>query len=244
MSVMRYGLFGILVMMLSVGVFAQDEEAIPESTMIEIEASDGLQLIGDFYLEESDEPVPALILLHMLNSNRTAYEPFIAEAYSEPYAILNVDMRGHGETGGSVDWVLAEQDVQAIFDWLREQEGIAPEQIAIVGASIGSNLAMIGCGNDAACVTSIALSPGLDYRGVEPANAIPLYEDRPLLIVGAQQDAYTADSVRAFATNANGNIAMRLYTGSDHGTRLFAGEHQDSVTDLILNWLAEHFDLK
>jgi hypothetical protein len=48
-------------------------------------------------------------------------------------------------TGGSQDWDLAVEDRQVWLDWLREQDGADNARIAIIGASIGSNLALMGC---------------------------------------------------------------------------------------------------
>lgn len=229
---------GVL-LIFTVAISAQ-EMTTPES--VGIEASDGLALRGDLY-RPADMPTdaPAVLLLHMLGSQRSAYEPLIPALLDAGYIVLNMDMRGHGETGSSQDWQLAETDVQTALDWLRQQEGVNNEQIAIIGASIGSNLALIGCANDAGCVTAIALSPGLDYRDVQPESAVVEgLADRSALLVASHQDRYSADSVRTMFGSATGNISARLYAGNAHGTNLFNNE-LDSVSHMIVSWLDEHF---
>src|SRR3972149_3468118 len=98
--------------------------------------------------------------MHLLGRNRAAYAPRIPALYTHGYNVLNVDVRGHGESAGTRDWEAAAGDVQVWLDWLREQPAVNPDAVALIGASIGSNLALIGCAHDARCVTAVALSPG------------------------------------------------------------------------------------
>ncbi|NJL58071.1 hypothetical protein HC928_25350 [bacterium] len=53
-------------------------ESIP-SEVVNIEAADGLILVGDFYLSNAEEPAPAVLLLHMLGSDRNAWRQLIPE---------------------------------------------------------------------------------------------------------------------------------------------------------------------
>ena len=69
------------------------------------QAPDDVALVADFYAApEETTDAPVIIALHMLNSKRSAYEPIIPDLHAAGYAILNVDMRGHGESGGARDW--------------------------------------------------------------------------------------------------------------------------------------------
>jgi pimeloyl-ACP methyl ester carboxylesterase len=226
-------------------IHAQDGEDTPtlaEPTRVEIEASDGLMLVGDFYAAstEDDEPVPAILLLHMLSSNRTAWEPVLPVLVAEyQFAVLNIDMRGHGETGGSQEWTLAEADVQTLIDWLREQDGIDPDAVSIVGASIGSNLAIRGWSNDENVATAVALSPGLDYRGVTTANAVEIQPNRPIMLVASRNDFPSATAINDLYDLTSGYAAVRMYDGNLHGTNLFRDE---AITNYLAYAIAEWVD--
>jgi predicted acyl esterase len=226
-------------LLLVVPITAQD---LPAPEVVSISASDGLELRGDFYRPAgAEEDTPAVLLMHMLGSQRNAYEPLLPDLLDAGYIVLNIDLRGHGETGGRHDWELAVSDVQTLLDWLRQQEGVADDQIAIIGASVGSNLALVGCANDEACVTAIALSPGLDYRGIEPQSAVTEgLAERSALLIASHQDGFSADSVIVMFSEATGNVAARLYEGRAHGTALFNNELA-SVSSAILSWLDEQF---
>lgn len=210
---------------------------------VTVNASDDLELVGDFYQPEdaSETGNPAVLLFHMLGSNRHAYDPILPDLVDAGYVVLNVDMRGHGDTGGNQVWDLAIDDVQTWLDWLREQETVDDSRVAIMGASIGSNIALIGCAQDADCVGAIALSPGLDYFGVEPESAVMSgLAERAVLLVASHSDGYSAESVEQMFTNGRGDVSARIYRGAAHGTSLFRSNY-DSISQLILSWLAEQF---
>ncbi|MDE2854638.1 MAG: hypothetical protein OXN88_10745 [Chloroflexota bacterium] len=78
-----------------------------------------ITLAADFHPADSDAPV--ILLLHMLNSNRAAWDPLIPDLRAAGYALLNIDMRGHGDSGGSRDWDAAIADVvDGWVGWLAE----------------------------------------------------------------------------------------------------------------------------
>jgi len=197
-------------------------------------------LAADHYPAETDAPV--IMLLHMLNSSRAAWDPLIPELLDAGYALLNIDMRGHGESGGTQDWEEIISDVALGWvGWLREEGHLGDGGLAIIGGSIGANVAIISCAQVEICRGAIALSPGLDYRGVKPEPAlVDGLADRAALLVAAQHDASSSAAIRQMFMNAKGDVSARLYRGRAHGTRLFDSEYE-SVSGLILAWLAELF---
>ena len=202
---------------------------------------DAATLAADFHPAATTD-APVILLLHMLNSSRSAYDPLIPDLRDAGYSILNIDLRGHGASGGSRDWDLAINDVALGWTgWLSENNHLTDSGLAIIGGSIGANIALISCAQVDVCRGAIALSPGLDYRGVKPEAAlVDGLADRAALLVASQNDASSSTAIRQMFLNANGDVSARLYRGRAHGTRLFDSEY-DSVSALILNWLAELF---
>lgn len=232
----------VVVLALALGsglALAQDGEGI-EPVEVSLDAADGLTLVGDYYAVSSDDEagVPAVLLLHMLGSNRTLWAPLIPELSEAGYTVLAVDMRGHGATGGAQDWPLAEADMQAWLDWLREQPGVDGDRLNVVGASIGANLALRGMANDSQVVTAVALSPGLDYRGVTTEDALATIDGRPVYLVAGQGDRYSADSVRTLTGQIQGDGLMRLFDSAVHGTTLLP--EQTTLGPSIVAWLDWH----
>ena len=227
-------LAGLVLVGLMADASAQDVEPQP----VTILAADGLELVGDYSIPVDQNEYPSVLLLHMLNSSRQGWDPLIPVLVENGFAVLAIDMRGHGETGGEMNWALAEQDVQAALDWLKDRNEVT--YVTVVGASIGANLALRAGANDSTVSAVVALSPGLDYRGVTTEDAIEGLADGdvPALLIAARDDTFSAESVLALFTLSTGDIAARLYVDNRHGTGLFWDN--EPLLQQIVNWLIEY----
>lgn len=239
----------ILTFALVPGLFAQentiDVDTLPptpaavqlEPVRAVADAADGLNLIGDLYIV--DPARPTVILLHQLYTNRTSWQPLIGLLLGGGYNVLNVDMRGFGETRGSIDWNKAIEDVVTWQNWLRTEVGVS-NAISTIGSSIGSTIAVRGCSADPACKTAIAISPGWEYYriGLRPALEEEL-GDRPALLIYAERDRWPALGMPSILEVASPAIETYMYAGNAHGMNLLKAENQTMVP-LMLEWLARH----
>ena len=204
-----------------------------------IEAADGLALVGTYAVSaDASQPGPGVLLLHMLGSDRTAWAAVTVDLTAAGYAVLALDMRGHGETGGDLNWDLAQDDLLRAWGFLSGLPEVDENRTAVIGASIGANMALITGAAEPAIRTVILLSPGLDYNGLATEPAMAAYGGRPLLVVASQDDAYAATSSQTLIEQATGLAELKMYTGSAHGTSIFAPNPE--LTLLILEWLNEH----
>ncbi|MEO8609982.1 MAG: alpha/beta fold hydrolase [Chloroflexota bacterium] len=224
-------------------VVAQDATATPTAQVVEVTAADGLKLVGDFYATpDADGEKPAVLLLHMLDSSRSAWEPLIPALTADGYNVLAVDLRGHGDTGGTRDWIKAQDDTQDWLSWLREQPSVKDDSISIIGASVGTTLALAGCAADEQCVTAIALSP-VTWPSIPSQEAVSDgLKTRSAMLIASQSDRGSADTLRALVGVAKGEIEAHLLKGGAHGTAYF-NPHNTTlkpVTKMILDWLDAH----
>jgi pimeloyl-ACP methyl ester carboxylesterase len=198
-------------------------------------AADRKTLVGDLYL--IDPMRPTVLLLHQLYTDRHSWEPQVLPALlTAGYNVLAVDVRGHGQTGGFVDWHKAVQDTQVWFDWLRANNLGA---VLTMGSSMGSALALVGCGNDPLCLGVIAISPGWDYYGVNVGETFAeLLGTRPALIVYAQNDYWPSVGVPRMLAVATNDVQVITLPGNAHGMDLFTRD--DTPLPQILEWLAVH----
>jgi pimeloyl-ACP methyl ester carboxylesterase len=210
-----------------------NQGAVP--TGVEMPAADGLVLRGLFY--PGPEKAAGVLLLHMLGGNKEDWGSLAAALQAAGLAVLAMDMRGHGASGGEPDWTAAQDDVRAMLDFLRAQPNVDPERVALVGASIGANLALTGCADHEACRTVVLLSPGLDYHGVTTEDEMPRLGERPVLLVASEDDSYSAQTARTLDGLAQGEHELEMYESAGHGTAMFNVE--PGLHDLIVDWLRE-----
>ncbi|MCA9979067.1 MAG: alpha/beta fold hydrolase [Anaerolineales bacterium] len=218
-------------------MFPETAVTQPSTENITIEAADGLLLHATLSMPGGIAPFPGVILLHMLGSDRQVWvDVGLTDALlADGYAVLALDMRGHGESGSDREWEKADDDLMRVWQYFVGLENVDEGETAVIGASIGSNMALRTGANQPAIKTVVLLSPGLDYRRVTTDDAIVLYGDRPILIVASEEDSYAADSSRTLAELAQGEAVLQMYNGAGHGTNMFAAE--PGLTQLLLDWL-------
>ncbi|MEM7347691.1 MAG: alpha/beta fold hydrolase [Chloroflexota bacterium] len=200
---------------------------------IDLTAEDGIALKATYYPQLSG-PAPALLLLHMLNSNKEAWSGFALKAQEAGYVVLALDLRGHGESGGGQDFPAMSLDVDAALAWLTGRSEVDGERIGMAGGSLGANIALRSAANRPEVKSVVLLSPGLTYQGLTTLDALAIYGRRPLMLVAAEQDTYAADSSRELNIQALGQHQLQIYPNADHGTNLL--QVQAGLTPMMLAW--------
>jgi pimeloyl-ACP methyl ester carboxylesterase len=203
-----------------------------------ISAVDGLVVRATFY-GPTLRPAPAVLLVHDRGGSRAVWDDLAARLQAAGYAVLAVDLRGYGETGGAVDWVLAQEDMRAALRQLGELPGINTAQIIVIGAGIGANLGLNACADHTGCLGAVLLSPGLDYRGITAADGMARLGVRPVLIVASENDNNNPADSTTLDSMAAGDHRLVIYPTAGHGTDMFAAE--PGLADLIVEWLRVHF---
>jgi len=219
----------------------------PDVAEMQFDTADGLRLFGTVYPVVSEQP-PGLILVHMLGSDRSRWESFARKAQRAGFMCLAYDMRGHGDSSvqdgqskpfarfSDSDWAAATGDIEAAKKALLSR-GADPANLAIVGASLGANLALVYAQGDRDIQTVIMLSPGLDYKSIRTEPVMKKYPGRPVLLMASEEDTYSARSCAVLKEAAQGYSELRGYAGSAHGTDLLVTEQ--GATEQILMWLDE-----
>ena len=213
-----------------------EETQPPGGQSITIKSADGLEIAASFYAPwESEPPWPGVILLHMIYGSRADWEgPAQALAFAG-YAVLSVDMRGHGDTGGEADWTQTASDLKQVWQYFAERPEVDETRTAFIGASMGANMALWAAAEETGVRTVVLLSPGLSYFGVEADRALDDYIQRTLMIIASSEDTYSAESSQKLAWLAGDLAELVMYNGAGHGTDMF--DHEDGLIDVIIQWL-------
>ena len=136
---------------------------------VTLKTEDGLDIVGLYYLGPSSK---GTLLLHMMPATKESWEEFAVKLQAEGYQVLAIDLRGHGESSGGpegfrnfsdVDHQKSMFDIDAGIEFL-EKKGAARNNLVLIGASIGANLALWSLTENKEIKMPVLLSPGLDYR--------------------------------------------------------------------------------
>jgi predicted acyl esterase len=126
---------------------------------------DGISLAATFYAPDGNPPQggwPAVLMLHGLGADRSSMNA-AAEAHLAPYgyAVLTVDARGHGASGGQSSLVGPREvaDYAAALAWLRARPGVSDQKIGAFGVSLGG-----------ASVWKLLTAPGTGLAAAVPVS--------------------------------------------------------------------------
>lgn len=195
-----------------------------------------------------------VIFLHMDGRSLEDWRTFGERLNRSGFHVLLLDLRGHGGstklTGGKTltyeqlepaQYELMIKDVAAAVTFMRTRANINPDMVALVGASVGANLAARVAADDPRIANLVLLSPGLEYKGIAIEDAVQRYAERPMFLAVSREDNFSAKSSLVLDSVARGKKALRVYTGAGHGTRMLAKE--SSLEPQITNWLGGNYDM-
>ncbi len=207
--------------------------------VIHMTTVDGVKLSGTVYHPDPAISKPnSILLLHEAYLDSQVWEPFAKTAQERGFTVLALDLRGHGQSAGEKTFAPdMDLDVDEATHWLRFNLP-KENQISIIGASIGANLALRAGTRHPRVIPIIMLSPGMQLWEIGIEEAIREYGNRPLLLVAAEEDAYPFGTVNQLYDPANDTHQLEIYPGAEHGTELL--DSHPELTTLLLDWIEQH----
>ncbi len=208
-----------------------------DGQIVTIACSDGYTLSAD-YIRRSrmiSQQMPAILFIHGMGQDRYAWYPLTIQMAARGYAVLAIDLRGHGENpstkGNSPvkaakltpeDFKKMLDDVRNAVSYLSMRPGVDPDSIGIVGASIGANLAVLAAaeewGKKIKCL--VLASPGMDYKGLAIGEAVKSLGKRHVYIAVGKGDTYSMEAANAIMPLLKGPKDLFQTEGKEHGTAL------------------------
>ena len=213
--------------------------------------------IAAAYYPVDGKSVPAVVLIHSFARNRDEWNAFAVLLQRNGIAALTFDLRWHGESTRRVTAAgpqLVDQrnftprdfndmllDVNTAVYWLGSQQGINPRRIAVVGSSVGANIALRYALFNEDLAALMLISPGIVYKGLRTDDAMGKLGPLPLRMVVSRNDAFAFESVKRLEAirqeighQADTNELI-VCTGNLHGTDMLKGVKD--LTPTLLNWL-------
>jgi|688.fasta_scaffold114634_5 predicted alpha/beta-fold hydrolase len=207
--------------------------------------ADRTRLMADIYAAPGEKAHPCVILLHQLGRSNADMVPLIKPLLAEGFTVVNLDMRGHGTsntrlTGAmpytkftNADWAQLPLDLRVVKENMITVPNIDVQKFVLIGASIGANAAIMQSDMASNVVAAVLLSPGMDFHGLKPAESMTGYH-KPVLIVAAKDDAYSADSA-AKLSKMNKRASLDILPNGGHGYQMFVAHPE--LAKQIATWL-------
>ncbi len=194
--------------------------------------ADGLALAA-YYYASSQPSAPGVLLLHQRGGRKENWTSFAQLLQKRGYAVLAVDFRGHGQSKGVVNWFGTDQDVAAAYDFLAGQPGVNPSQIALVGASIGTQEAITFAETNPDKVRGVAMLSTFASNDIE--RAIRTYPG-PILLMATEGDVAATQVSRQLAKAVPRAELFILKNSDRHGTQMLGSELKIELP--LLGWLS------
>jgi dienelactone hydrolase len=230
--------------------------AVPRSftkDTVTVECSDGYRMTGDLIKRgRLRGAAPGVIYLHEDGKDRHAWHAQSVFTAARQMISLALDLRGYGENPGAVgnpaktasaftdaDYRLMLEDVRDAVAFLAIKPEVEGGKLAIVGADMGANLALLAAGapwGEAVRVV-VAISPSLDWKGLSVRDAIArIPKSTHVYLAAAKDDPASWEACQVIMGLLKGPKDFFQADTGGHGARVFQGRsfHQ------IPTWLASN----
>ncbi|MBT5705465.1 alpha/beta fold hydrolase [Verrucomicrobia bacterium] len=210
---------------------------------IRFETSDRFNIAASLGIPKTrSDSLPAVIFIHQGGSTRKEWEPVAKLAFREGWVTLAYDIRGHGASSGSWSnaWYddpnNAPNDLKAAIEYLKRITTVDDDRIAVVGASVGGNLACVASafyGVKSAVAISHKTSAVFNLAGEKSLEFRSIYHLSSKSDQGGQRARWATELFEQTAEPRRLEIA----DGSGHGVSIF--RRDASIPDRIIQWLRE-----
>jgi dienelactone hydrolase len=207
---------------------------------------------GEMAMPISPQPAkerpPAVVLVHGFAADRVAMSTLARRLAQNGYAILAIDLHGHGSNrnpfalGVAEDNVLRD-DIRAAVDYLRNSQLVDASRIVVMGHSMGAGAALDYATHDPNIAGAVMISGGFTLWGQQrPRNALFITAERDpafirndsIEIAGLLAGAKPPEWGKLYGNYADGNaIELTEVPGVDHVQIIYSAR----AAQWIIGWL-------
>lgn len=221
----------LVVILGAVGLFGTAFAASSKPELRTFQTADGTMLAADIYKPDNKQK-STVLMLHMLQKDRSAFGPLLQSLTKQGYGIINADLRGHGQSVTTIrkqrldyrsfsaaDWLKLPSDAKCLVDYAARDHDLSQNNFVLVGSSIGANtVAMLLA--DPRVKGAVLLSPGDEYHGLRPMAYLNATH-KPVLAIAGRADDYSARCV-ASLKQSNAAAEVDILNTSAHGNDLLS----------------------
>ena len=234
----------IAIFALAVALFLQSPQEVSLHT---ITAEDGHALPLRYY-QPQFRGAPSVVVVHDWGGSLERWTDIAERLRGFGFGVVLFNMRGHGGATRAYYFFTNPQiaemagDIALVLRFVRER---SDGPLHILGAGLGANLAIVAAVADGAVDKVVAISPGLNYRGVTIDERITELPPESMLLIASREDVYSVHSidelVHLFPASQEGMSAgqpvRRLYDNVGHGVWIL--KRLPGAVETIARWLSE-----
>lgn len=220
-----------------------------KSLPVEYNTDDGMIIKGNLFIPKSKEKTPVVILLHSLGGTQKNWEKFPYTLASKGYAVLTLDLRGHGQSiynrkmqrrywqNFNADiFRKYPKDIILGIDNLKNYKQLDLSRVAIIGSGIGANTAAMAAPMRKYQIkTIVMISPTEKFYGDSILLKLVDYGDRPVFAIAGENDRLSVAAVDKISKIAQGEYKEIVYPRGGSGILLYKSKPE--IKTEILNWL-------
>lgn len=216
-------------------------------TEVTYETEDGVRISATLRLPpaRATRAAPAVVLVHQLGGDRHDSNALLPALGRAGYATLAYDIRGTGRSNGMVDGTVfrpgtdrgaylasMSRDVAAALSFLRGRRDIDGRRLAVIGSSLGANIAIAASVARGGQAATVAVSPVV----AAAPSPVPDPRRRPrgVLLIADRAEIGAAWTL---ARHLDRPKRVTLAQREGHGVKLLPDQ---PVQEEIVEWLARH----
>ncbi len=186
---------------------------------VQIKTQDKQELAGSFYPSKRVGRAPAVLLVHDAGSDRSAFTKVARSLQKRGFAVLSIDLRGHGASvteaynwGAATDeqhlktWALAMRDLVASTSFLRERDDVHNSNLSLVGVGAGAALAVKYALRDENARAVVLVAPQAKAYGYDMLKDVFELGGLPTMIMTPKAARQQADELQEAANRGNDGI--------------------------------------
>jgi dienelactone hydrolase len=215
-----------------------------QAKTIKMATSDGLIIHAELSTpKEMKGQLPAVILIHQGGSDHSEWHFLVPALIKMNYVVMAYDVRGHGKSD-KVDNIYAlfndpaqaPNDLTAVLKYLKKKKYVDHERIAVIGASVGANLANVAISN-MGVKTAVAMS-GKTSAVYNLANSKKLKMKSVFYISSNERDGTRAKwAQELFDLTKEPRKITIVSESEEHGVGIF--DDRPKLKGEVLAWLKE-----
>lgn len=223
---------------------------------ISVQSVDGFSIkaVLEYPKVKKQKEFPTVVLLHSLGYSSEWWETLPKELLDSGYAVLRIDLRGHGRSVYNSKLVRTSwksmtnsayakypDDVVKVIDYVKSEntKKIFFNNYAIVGADIGASTAVLAADKISyKPKTIVMLSPVVKTKGLFIPVKMANLSNIDILAISGTDDVSGVESAEYLKKFAQ--AAFMTYTSEAKSTGMIMLKNDTSLAKIITSWIKEY----